>query len=222
LYEHSNQTRSNFYGTQFNSTVTPIFNDAPTSIKNFKTLSYEGDEGWTADVTTNMQDGEVTNWKKKESLYFNFIKGKATTVTNIDTEEFSTQGLGEAGAVTRNGNEVTIEIAGGINSSLQANTLTPPGGETAAPDIIYYMNGNTIVKLGSCKTINENSIVVSAPQTGGLPANPGNGDFVLFGKDTEVNTSGLLGYQATVKMTTTSSAKKELFAVNSEIFISSE
>ena len=222
LYEHSNQTRSNFYGTQFNSTVTPIFNDAPTSIKNFKTLSYEGDEGWTADVTTNMQDGEVTSWKKKESLYFNFIKGKTTTLANIDTEEFSTQGLGEAGAVTRNGDDVTIGIVGGINSSLQANTLTPPGGETAAPDIIYYMDGNTIVKLGSCKTINENSIVVSAPQTGGLPANPGSGDFVLFGKDTEVNTSGLLGYQATVKMTTTSSAKKELFAVNSEIFISSE
>jgi hypothetical protein len=55
-------------------------------------------------------------------------------------------------------------------------------------------------------------------QTGGV----GSDDFILFGKDTEVNTSGLLGYQATVKMTTTSSAKKELFAVNSEIFISSE
>ena len=95
LYEHSNQTRSNFYGTQFNSTVTPIFNDAPASIKNFKTLSYEGDEGWTADVTTNMQDGEVTSWKKKESLYFNFIKGKATTLANIDTEEFSVQGIGK-------------------------------------------------------------------------------------------------------------------------------
>ena len=95
LYEHSNQTRSNFYGTQFNSTVTPIFNDAPASIKNFKTLSYEGDEGWTADVTTNMQDGEVTSWKKKESLYFNFIKGKATTLANIDTEEFSVQGIGQ-------------------------------------------------------------------------------------------------------------------------------
>ena len=218
LYEHSNQTRSNFYGTQFNSTVTPIFNDAPTSIKNFKTLSYEGDEGWTADVTTNMQDGEVTSWKKKESLYFNFIKGKATTVTNIDTEEFSTQGLGNAGAIAINGNEVTIEIAGGINSSLQANTLTPPAGETASPDIIYYLDGTTIVKLGSCIAINENSIVVDALQTGGV----GLGDFILFGKDTEVNTSGLLGYQATVKMTTTSSAKKELFAVNSEIFISSE
>ena len=66
----------------------------PPSIKNFKTLSYEGDEGWTADVTTNMQDGEVTSWKKKESLFFNFTKGKATTLANIDTEEFSVQGLG--------------------------------------------------------------------------------------------------------------------------------
>ena len=54
------------------------------------------------------------------------------------------------------------------------------------------MNGNTIVKLGSCKTINENSIVVSAPQTGGLPANPGNGDFLLFGKEKKHNSESTL------------------------------
>ena len=74
-----------FYGTQANSTVTPIFNDAPSSIKNFKTLSYEGDEGWVADtVDTDQQDGEVEAWKTKENLHYNYIKGKATTLSNID------------------------------------------------------------------------------------------------------------------------------------------
>ena len=94
MWKHSNASRSNFYGTQSNSTVTPIFNDAPTSIKNFKTLSYEGDAGWVADVLTDQQDGEVEAWKKKENLYYNYIKGKATTLSNIDTGEFSVQGLG--------------------------------------------------------------------------------------------------------------------------------
>ena len=208
LYEHSNQTRSNFYGTQFNSTVTPIFNDAPTSIKNFKTLSYEGDEGWTADVTTNMQDGEVTSWKKKESLYFNFIKGKATTLANIDTEEFSVQGIGNVLSFNTVSNIITIN--GEVNVSLQAG------------DTIYSTNPGGVLRLiQTVESVDRDSN--SFRLNGAPPAPiPLAGDFMLFAKDSEVNTSGLLGYQATVKMTTTSSAKKELFAVNSEIFISSE
>ena len=223
MYEHSNQTRSNFYGVQYPSTVTCIINDAPTSVKNFKTLSYEGSAGWTAAVATDQQDGKVQFWKEREGSFYNFIQGVATTTAaTLDSKEFSTQGLGDAGAITINGNDVTIDIAGGINSSLQANTLTPPSGETAAPDIIYYMDGNTLIKLGSCKAINEKSIVVNAPQSGGQPPYPGSGDFILFGKNTEVNTSGIIGYFAETKMTTSDSTREELFAVNSEIFISSE
>ena len=211
LYEHSNQTRSNFYGTQFNSTVTPIFNDAPTSIKNFKTLSYEGDEGWTADVTTNMQDGEVTSWKKKESLYFNFIKGKATTLANIDTEEFSVQGLGNV--LSFNGTTDVVTLNGEVNISLQTGDEIYSTGGVVAPAELRL--------IGTVATINRVTNEIELTNTPPNPA-PVAGNFVLFAKDSEVNTSGLLGYQATVKMTTTSSAKKELFAVNSEIFISSE
>ena len=211
LYEHSNQTRSNFYGTQFDSTVTPIFNDAPTSIKNFKTLSYEGDEGWTADVTTNMQDGEVTSWKKKESLYFNFIKGKATTLANIDTEEFSVQGLGNV--LSFNGTTDVVTLNGEVNISLQIGDEIYSTGGVIAPAELRL--------IGTVSAINR---VTSEIEFAGTPPNPAPvaGNFMLFAKNSEVNTSGLLGYQATVKMTTTSSAKKELFAVNSEVFISSE
>ena len=45
LYEHSNQTRSNFYGTQYDSTVTPIFNDAQQALKTlrlFRTKEMKG------------------------------------------------------------------------------------------------------------------------------------------------------------------------------------
>jgi len=206
LYEHTNQTRSNFYGTQYDSTVTPIFNDAPTSIKNFKTLSYEGDAGWTADVATNMQDGEVTFWKKKESLFFNFIKGKATTLANIDTEEFSVQGLGNV--LTYNSVSNIITINGEVNDSLQAG------------DIIYSLQPALRV-IGTVQSVDRDSnsfrLLTASPTP--LPVAD---NFMLFAKDSEVNTSGIIGYYAEAKMTTTSGNKKELFAVNSEVFISSE
>ena len=49
LWQHhnTNVTRNNFYnsGTQ-ESYVIPIFNDAPSLVKQFNTLAYEGSEGW--------------------------------------------------------------------------------------------------------------------------------------------------------------------------------
>lgn len=49
LWEHhsTNVTRNNFYnsGTQ-ESYVIPIFNDAPSLVKQYNSLSYEGDTGW--------------------------------------------------------------------------------------------------------------------------------------------------------------------------------
>ena len=214
IWEHSSSTRSNFYGTQYNSTITPIFNDAPSSIKNFKTLSYEGDAGWTASVTTDQQDGEVATWKKKEGLYFNYIKGLATSwddqdqndFSNFDTSEFSIQGLGEAESVTDNGSDMTIDLPN-VNTSLQIG------------DKVYYLSSSDeILEVGLVTAITSTSITVSRDTQNDDP----DGDFIFFAKDSEINTSGIIGYYGSVKMTTDSADKKELFAVNSEIFISSE
>ena len=209
LWVHNSATRANFYGAQAFSTITPIFNDAPSSIKNFKTLSYEGDAGWVADVLTDQQDGEVEAWKKKENFYFNYIKGKATTLANIDTGEFSVQGLGNV--LTHPADKVII-INGEINASLQIG------------DVIYSTAGVTspavLRVIGTVATIsmpNQITLASSIPS----PA-PATGNFMLFAKDSEKNTSGVIGYHASVEMKTTSSDKKELFAVNSEVFISSE
>jgi hypothetical protein len=208
IWEHSNQIRSSFYGIREYSTVTPIFNDAPSSIKNFKTLSYEGDAGWTADVLTDQQDGEVEAWKTKENLYFNYIKGKATTLSNIDTGEFSVQGLGNV--LSHDPGSTIVVINGKLNVSLQKG------------DIVYsYDPGNTLRVIGTVHSVNQAGNFIRFTSTiAGAP--PANGNFMLFAKDSEKNTSGIIGYHASVEMKTTSSDKKELFAVNSEVFISSE
>ena len=207
LWQHNNTVRSNFYGTQYNTTVTPLFNDAPSSIKNFKTLSYEGDTGWVADVLTDQQDGEVEAWKTKENLHYNYIKGKATTLSNMDAGEFSVQGLGNV--LSHDSGSTIIVINGKINVSLQAG------------DIVYsYDPGNTLRTIGTVLSVDRSSNLIRfvASISGAAPVN---GDFMLFAKDSEKNTSGVIGYHAKIEMKTTSSDKKELFAVNSEVFISS-
>jgi hypothetical protein len=54
LYKHytlapNTQARGVFYGTQEESKVTFVFNGAPSMVKNFQTINYEGDSGWRMD-----------------------------------------------------------------------------------------------------------------------------------------------------------------------------
>jgi hypothetical protein len=54
LYKHytlapNTEARGVFYGEQNNSNVTFVFNGAPSMVKNFQTINYEGDSGWKMD-----------------------------------------------------------------------------------------------------------------------------------------------------------------------------
>ena len=100
IWSHDNETRNNFYGVQYKSSVKLIFNADPSKIKNFKALSYEGSEGWiTPSIETDSQSGSVPVYNNKEGLYYNFIKGVENTwndtsqAGSLDTSEFSTQGI---------------------------------------------------------------------------------------------------------------------------------
>ena len=47
LYKHySNEDRNNFYGTKTPSSIQFVFNPQPSFIKTFKTINYEGSNGW--------------------------------------------------------------------------------------------------------------------------------------------------------------------------------
>ena len=57
MYSHNNSVRNNFYGTQYDSRLKLIFNETPSTIKSFKTISYEGSR------SRILQDLRVTSWK---------------------------------------------------------------------------------------------------------------------------------------------------------------
>jgi len=107
LWSHNNQTRNTFYeGSAAKSSVQLIFNDNPSQIKNFKTLSYEGDNGWTAPlIQTDQQDGQVTTFLDKENIYYNYIRGNADTWNNsgqsgtLDLKQFAAQGIGNPSSI---------------------------------------------------------------------------------------------------------------------------
>ena len=175
LYEHGvdpgNAARNNFYGVQYYSSVTPVFNDMPASVKSFNLLNYEGTQarvieiadddpnatrtpdqnyqqyynntakvGWyVEDITTDQQTGKVLEFKEKEGKWFNKIQGEATTWSNtlgggagsgsgnLDSQEFSFQGVGMAnGVISTNPNagQTYNVIATCSCSSSNAPTIT--------------------------------------------------------------------------------------------------
>ncbi len=122
LYQHhDNETRNNFYGVQYVSTLCVLFNDMPSSVKSFSSLSYEGSQskidinltdeeyynniaqaGWFAEsIETDLETGQIPEFKEKEGKWFNFIRGnKVNNLANLDVSQFSTQGIGRLSAIS--------------------------------------------------------------------------------------------------------------------------
>jgi hypothetical protein len=127
IYRHHDDTigYNNFYGTNYSSSITPIFNENPSIVKTFRYLDYEGTQarviqntedfqyynleakdGWYAEyLNTNLQESLPTYFLDKEGKWFSYIKGVSTKHTNVidggtsndsnlDTKEFTVQGLG--------------------------------------------------------------------------------------------------------------------------------
>ena len=164
LYQHHHPgvVRNLFYGTQYSSGIQIIMNDEPSTVKNFKTISYEGSQakvgtqkGWQVDtVETDLQSGKIIEFKDKEGKWFANTSGVDTTLNNLDSKEFSIQGLGQlssyvapylpptvttqptfsnvgqtsltAQASFKNESELTVtyKVYFGTNSSYASNTLT--------------------------------------------------------------------------------------------------
>lgn len=97
LWKHYNSgsNYNNFYNIQYDSKVKFIYNQNPSSIKNFKTLGYEGTADWSADlIQTDKQSGKVLTFVEKEGKWFNNVQGTQKSVSDIDPKDFSIQGLG--------------------------------------------------------------------------------------------------------------------------------
>ena len=71
--------------------------------------------GWYVDnFSTDLQEGSVPEFIEKEGKWFNYIRGQATSLSNLDTSEASVQGLGfpssEPLYSSGSNNQVTITI----------------------------------------------------------------------------------------------------------------
>lgn len=103
---------------------------------------------------------------------------------------------------------LTVNFNQKLNTSLQVG------------DTVYYKKNNNLIELGLCTAVSTDRFNFTVDVADTTPR-PAIGDYFMFGKNNVINSNGLIGYNANVKMTNTNNGFIELYAVNSETQVSS-
>ena len=127
LYEHyaltgsdGNPRYNRFYNNHKESRITVILNDDPATVKDFKTINYEGSQsrkeywllgdasitdtsefvqypkdGWYAQsIKTDLASGTIKEFIKKEGKWYNYIRGADNIENSSEIGNLHVQGLG--------------------------------------------------------------------------------------------------------------------------------
>lgn len=207
LYKHHSETadRNYFYNDLgsmevFPSSVTVAFNQNPSDIKQFKTISLESNtKDWNVEVVTNLDSGYIDNenLETREGEHYGYIRRNLNS--ELDFTHLSIQGIG---------------VCTGIVGDTYYFDSVPSFISTE--DNLYYIGiGNNPVIVEKVTSFNSNSITTETPpiHSGILDA------FYFVAKNPVAESNGIKGNHATITLTTTDSANEQtLFTVNTEIF----
>jgi hypothetical protein len=205
LYRHnSNELRNNFYGIQYNSKITGVFNIENGTVKNFKTISLNSDDSWDCNVITDLDTGFIDKsyFTLKEGDYFGYLRRYASD-DNLSMR--SAQGIGGVSTVNSvNPSAVVLNFSFGIGSIINVG------------DVAYKNNAGALMKLGPITAISNNSITINTTVTGGNI--PLVSDYVLCLKDSTAESYGARGYYMQFELENNNTSRVELFSVGSSIF----
>ena len=214
IYRHNtNEIRNNYYGVQYDSSITTVMNESPFDNKIFKTLSLESDQAWRATITTDMNDQAFINstwFEQKEGAWYAAIKNTTQAPTVIDNfNDRSINGIGRC--LSWSGSLNT-----GVTFSFSAETYIDS--IISIGDFLYFNNesNNTPGLVGKITSITSNQIIAVGNITGSnLPTtiNP----LMIAVKNNTAESHGVLGHYATIQLEHTGSAPTELFAIESQV-----
>jgi len=226
LYRHNtNESRNNYYGVNYPSTLQSVFNDQPLQNKLFKTMNLEGDDSWGATMTSDQQvTGFISQsfFEEKEGAYYAFIRNSGTVPASLSEYALrSLNGLATSSNVSVAGSLTTISFATSINigniisigDMVYFGNPTPQlAGQVTAVnqnlpaglnDIVINNNGNTFIP-----------VVVPTPTTVTLPSIT---EYILYIKNSIAESHGILGHYGVFTLTNSNTSAIELFAVESEV-----
>lgn len=203
---HSETSNKNFFyndsGVLVNhdSYVEFAFNQDPSDVKHFKTMSLESsDSNWDVEILSNLDSGYIdnTHFETREGEYYAYIRRNEEDL--LDFSHISIQGLGTP--TSRSGNVFTF-------SSLPSFL--------SEEDSLYFKktSDGSIVRVGRLVSFNSTQLTTTTPTV-----TVENNAFYFIAKNSEAESFGIKGYFAKVKLKTTGvGTPQDLYSVNSEVF----
>lgn len=214
IYRHNtNATRNQYYGVNYPSTLTSVFNDQPFDNKLFKTIALQGDDSWDATLKSDQQNtGYVeSGWfEKKEGSYFAFVRNSGGIIAG--TALRSLNGIGTSSVVVVAGSVTTISFP----VTLFIGNIISIG------DALYFTSGPAPFFAGVVTAINQNipaginDIVIDTSSASTVPI-PSQTEYFLSLKDSVAESHGILGHYGVFHLTNNNTNKIELFAVETEV-----
>lgn len=205
LYRHNtNERRNRYYGVDYESTITSVFNQMPTTSKVFKTIELESDDAWNCELVSDLGAGYMPDsyFVEKEGAFFAFIR-RLEGVNNLSLR--SAQGLGTLSSTTGAGPAaITITFDFAIDSIMSI-------GDVAFTDSIIGP-----VEIGAITVISQDrkTITIGAPTyVGAVPSS-----YILYVKNSVAESYGTLGYFLQFKLSNSNPSAVELFTVDSDAF----
>ena len=128
IYEHhdSNSPRTTYYGVSYGSSIEFIFNASPSIIKNFKTVNYEGSNGWQ--VENFLSDAEGFDVQSNAQTQFN---DSAKLIRSYDEGLYNEGGVPYRAGFNRKENKYFANL---INNSV------------ARPNEVFFGDATTGIK----------------------------------------------------------------------------
>ncbi len=210
LYRHNvNDDRNDFYDLgSADTTITTIFNSAPTVQKVFKTLGLEASDAWEADVSSDLQAERQIDrewFEEKEGDFFAFVRGLTDSTNNLLLR--SANGLGTV---------TTVDATDPAATTLTFPTGFEIGSIVSIGDKIYATSA--IVQSGQViAPLDPVSNVVTVDTTVAGSTVPSNGEFIFYVKNQVAESHGILGHYCQVTFTNSLDTPTEMMAVNTDI-----
>lgn len=208
LYRHNtNNTRNNFYGTQYVSTITGVINDEPSSVKTFKTINLESNQPFNCTLTSDLGSGFIDNtwFSLKEGDYYAHIR------RNDDDgvlEMRSLQGIGSSTSVDSSDASAVV-----ITFGFRLDSMISVGDKMR----IATLTGTEFV--GDITSVDGRTITVDTTVTGGnLPVV---GEYLMYVKNNVAESYGTTGYYLQYYLELPldlSSTFTEIYGVGSSLF----
>ena len=221
LYRHNtNEVRNNYYGVQYSSSITSVFNIEPMTVKLFKTMSYESDDAWECtSLFSDLSSGSMlsTYFIQKEGEWFTFLRENAG---NVNWKSRSSTGIGTilsaTGAIGSVVVSFQLENLGSILSvgdmAYQVTPVAPPG-VSGSPTLI-----GLITNIVRQKTTTVAGVVtlpsITINSAGPVPVI---GNFCVGLKDAVAESHGARGYYLHFTLENDNTSAVELYAVGSSI-----